>query len=459
MTEMATGVAPPAPVELVAKEATIEIQDTVAVVDSSVEENDVEKEIKLSASSSNSKKSRDLLRLAFGYTCAFSCVTLAVGAMPLVFTSTGGSDSASPLTLAFFFLGSSFISLVTSKIFLKLGRRTGFIIGNSLGILGGILGALAVYFQLPALVVVASFPLGMSNGIGLYIRYAAMELVPEEEKAFAMTLVLSGGCASAFLGPESGELTKDIFGDDYTYLGLYLCIVAFNILGALSVGFVSFPPMKQMEVDVEGGTGQKSAKEILKETPFVGPTLIAGLSWTLMLVPMSIARVAMKEVGFASRESLLTLELHFLSMYSPGFFSGRMIGHIGAYHSSALSIFLLLSGMVINLCVTDSTSAVWIIGLLFLGSGWNIGFSSATVLLSKTYAENPGYGPYVQAVNDFVMFGMTGCAVVSAGFIYTAGGEGISGWQLLNVVVAVGLLPFLYLVVPGLMKERQAKKQ
>lgn len=458
MTGSAGGVTSPT-VEIAAKEAGIEIRDT-DVLDSSVEENEsnpVQKE--LDEVDLSSSKSRDLLRLAFGYTCAFSCVTLAVGAMPLVFTSTGGSDSASPLTLAFFFLGSSIISLVTSSTFLKFGRRIGFMIGNSLGILGGLLGVLAVYFQLPALVVVASFPLGMSNGIGLYIRYAAMELVPVEEKAFAMTLVLSGGCISAFLGPESGELTRDVFGDDYTYLGLYLCIIAFNIVGALSVSFVSFPPMKQMEADVEGGTGQpKSMNAVLKETPFLGPTLIAALSWTLMLVPMSIARVAMKEVGFGSRESLLTLELHFLSMYSPGFFSGRMIGRIGAYHSSALAIFLLLTGMFINLLVDDNTSVTWIIGLLFLGSGWNIGFSSATVLLAKTYADNPSYASYVQAVNDFIMFGMTGCAVVSAGFIYTAGGEGISGWQLLNIVVAFGLLPFLYLVIPGLLKERRAKQ-
>jgi len=90
-----------------------------------------------------------------------------------------------------------------------------------------------------------------------------------------------------------------------------------------------------------------------------------------------------------------------------------------------------------------------------LGSGWNIGFASATVLLAKTYAETPSYASYVQAANDFIMFGMTGCAVISAGFIYTEGGEGISGWQLLNVVVASGLLPFLYLAVPGFLKERE----
>lgn len=421
---------------------------------------------------------RNLLLLVLSYACSFSATTLVVGCSAIVVNSVGGSDSIAPFALAMFFIGSAFISLLTSQLFARYGRKVGFLIGNVLGIVGAGMGALAVWIESPTLAIVSSLPLGSSMGIGMHLRFAALEVVPPEANAFAITLVLSGGCLAAFAGPESAEGTKDVFGNDLSYLGLFVMIAIFNLANAVFVTFVGFPLVTAEKNTYSPGerangndeealtgppelphrhedetTSESETRKIpliIKRRSFLIPVSIATLCWAIMAMPMSMLRIAMNDLGYTSRQGLLAIELHFLGMYAPGFVTGKVVDRYGTSRAFLLSVVLFGGACVVNLLsdsAEDGTIATWIVGMVIFGIGWNVGFSSSTVLLSSAHFNfNRGEVTQVQAANDFFMFLLSGSAIFSTGYIYEAGGSGLDGWMTVNWTV-VGFLGLMALVV------------
>lgn len=179
-------------------------------------------------------------------------------------------------------------------------------------------------------------------------------------------------------------------------------------------------------------------------------------------MPMSIVRVAMGQTGFTSRQSLTTIELHFLGMYGPGFVTGKVIDRYGPYLTPLLSITCFLIATIINLFSDTSENgsiATWILGMCLVGIGWNLGFSSATVMLTRVYEQAPEFKARIQAMNDFVMFFISGGTTFSTGYIYNAGGGMLDGWKTVDYVVLGMISVIAIIIVPAYLKERQRQQQ
>lgn len=178
-----------------------------------------------------------------------------------------------------------------------------------------------------------------------------------------------------------------------------------------------------------------------------------------MAMPMSIVRVAMGEVGFASRQSLTTIELHFVGMYGPGFITSKLIDRFGGYVTSLFAITCFFVAAVINLfsdTSEDGTIATWILGLAIAGIGWNLGFSSATVLLTRVYEKAHEFKARVQAANDLFMFLISGFTTFSTGYIYQGGGPlPLDGWALVNYVVLGMSAIISFIMVPAYLVDRR----
>jgi len=403
----------------------------------------------------------NLILLVLCYTCVFASTTLMIGGAALATLSVGGDSSNAPVAQGVFFVGAAAVSIFTAPLFGRLGRRFGFAVGSCIGIVGGCIGMGGIFASSTALVILSAFPTGMATGVGLHLRFAAMEVVREEVKPFAMTLVLSGGCIAAFLGPESQLATTGIFGENLEYFGLFMMIVIFNAVGAILVLFVKFPAeeddsTEDLETVEEDGVMRVDVKDreekieivytpfrsMFARTDILTSAALASFAWIIMSMPMSIFRVAMAALGYSTRLSLTTLELHFLGMYSPGFFAGSMIKKFGTEIISSWGSVLFAFGLLANLLSRgeeNGTPASWIMGLIFLGVGWHLTFASATVMLAKTYEGTPHEARRVQSFNDIIMFGTSGSLNVATGYIYSAGRSDINGWRLVNFVVA-GLL-------------------
>ena len=77
-----------------------------------------------------------------------------------------------------------------------------------------------------------------------------------------------------------------------------------------------------------------------------------------------------------------------------------------------------------------------------LGVGWNFLFTGGTTLVTTTYT--PAERAKTQAVNDFMVFGTTGLASLSAGILHE-----VVGWSMLNII-ALPLVGMALLAVMSL---------
>ena len=431
--------------------------------------------------------------LVLAWACVVATMTLVVGTGAIVVKSVGGSNTVAPFSLGAFFFGMSFISLTcTHWIFKKWGRTKGFQGGIMLALLGVAIGCIAILIRSPALVIVTNVFLGAGSGIGMYLRFAAVEVVPSHYHSRAVAWVLSGGCLAAFIGPESAQAAK-LLVSGHDYMGVFIVAGLLLLAEAIFVSLVQFPApenpsaatatnndKKVTTVDsgnasngFHGGAGSSASryqdlKSILMSRAFLIPLFVGALSWTLMAMPMSIFRVAMKELSYTERQSLTVIEIHFLGMYGPGFYSGGFIARNGPLKACALSFCFFLVAALFDALVTqdnNTTTVTWYFGLILLGVGWHFGFSAATVWATKSYtAKKPSASctsngasctsmvhlkSEVQAANECGMFFLSGLTIFATGYLFEAGGGGLKGWQVLNLTLLgpVGLTGLLLLWV------------
>lgn len=94
-----------------------------------------------------------------------------------------------------------------------------------------------------------------------------------------------------------------------------------------------------------------------------------------------------------------------------------------------------------------------------MGIGWNLGFSSATVLLTRVYdAHDPQFKANIQANNDFAMFFISGATAFSTGYIYNAGGAMLQGWKTVNYVVMAMIGIISIIMIPASIQERRRNR-
>ena len=83
----------------------------------------------------------------------------------------------------------------------------------------------------------------------------------------------------------------------------------------------------------------------------------------------------------------------------------------------------------------DPSFFSYLVGLIFLGIGWNFLFVSGTSLLVISYRSEEKYK--AQGYNDFTVFSTQAAAALSAGFFLN-----ITSWKTLNLIC----LPFLAII-------------
>lgn len=367
-----------------------------------------------------------------------------VGTSAVLNLSLGGGEAIASMPLGTFFLGSSAVSLtITPWIFPRWGRKLGFLTGITFGMLGTALGAISVKISSPCLYIVSTFFFGMATGLGFALRFAAVEVVPSHWAPRAVTLVVSGGVIAAFAGPEAAAATRDIFGDELTYMGVFLMTGVFNICNALCTVLVNFPDQGGKNASpTTPSISFEDMTKMIERRQFVVPMLVAVVGWASMGMPMSLVRVAMGQLGYTTTESLRVIELHFLGMYAPGFVTGNLIKRFGPKMICYSSVVMFAVAQVISfLPDTDSDSIMlWSICLVFVGIAWNFAFTASTVWLLQK--GRPEQKTTLQAANDCFMFLLAGACIFASSYIFKAGGSGLDGWQTLNWVV-IGITGFM----------------
>ncbi len=356
-----------------------------------------------------------LLAIASGLAGANASVVFATGA--LVGRSLSDTPMLATLPASTFIFGIMLATLPVAFAARQYGRRTVFMGGNLAGASAGLLAALAVYLGSFALFCIATALAGIYQAVVQSYRYAAADTATPAFRPKAISWVLTGGVAAAFIGPQLVIWTKELFLP-YLFLATFIGQAAVALLAMLATG--RFEDQKKEEVL----SGEQRPLPVLLRQPRLIIAIICGtLAQALMNFVMTAAPLAMVQCGHTIVEATLGIQWHIIAMFGPSFFTGKLIQRFGKERLVIVGMLILAVCGLVSL--SGLTVAHFWVALILLGIGWNFAFIGATAMV--TDCHTPAERAKVQGLNDFVIFGTTTIGSLLAGFLLA-----VVGWDTIN---------------------------
>jgi MFS family permease len=331
-----------------------------------------------------------------------------------------------------FVVGSALAAMPAALWMAKVGRRRGFMTGSAIAVAGAATCALALWLGSFALFCFGTAVIGIYTAFGLQYRFAAAEVAAPEFRAKAISLVLAGGIAGGFLGPQASLWAMDLL--PVRFLGSFLVLSAIAIVALAVQSQVRVPP-PSMEETRGGG---RALARIARQPVFIVAALSAALGYGIMNLLMTATPLAMSFCGHPFSAAAFVIEWHVVGMYAPGFFTGSLIKRFGALKVIAVGIVLM------GACVAVALSgiALWQFwtALVLLGVGWNFMYTGGTTLLIDAYT--PAEKAKTQGMNDVIIFTVMSISSFSSGALISA-----AGWDWMNL----GTLPLLAVVASAVL--------
>jgi MFS family permease len=323
------------------------------------------------------------------------------------------------LPVTSYFVGSALATLPLAMLMKRYTRRAGFIIGAMFAIAGSLVCAAAVYAGNFWLLCLGVLILGAYFAAGQHYRFAATDSAPADFKSRAISLVLAGGIAGGFLGPETSKLTTDLVAG-HPFAGAYISLVAFAVLSIFVLRWLDIPPLSESDRQSAG----RPLSEIARQPVFAVAVLCGTISYGVMNLLMTATPLAMGASAHPFSEAAFVIQWHIVGMFAPSFVTGNIIKRFGL-------MTVMLVGVVLNIvCVAIALSGVSVmhfwLALLLLGIGWNFMFVGATALLTESHT--PAERAKVQGVNDSAIFITMIITSLASGALFT-----IQGWQAMNM--------------------------
>ncbi len=371
---------------------------------------------------------RTVARLAVCQVLLLTNAVLMVAVNALAGFALAPSMRLATIPVVTYVLGAAMSTLPASFFMKRRGRRAGFLLGSSLGVAGGAVGALAIQTHSFTLLLAGTFLSGIYNAFGQYYRFAAADAAPPDWKSRAISLTLAGGIFGGFIGPAVGRVTRDLVQPQF--LASYAALAVFALASFVVVAGLRFP---EQSAEERYGTGRPLGV-LLRQPAVVVAVLAAAVGYGVMNLLMSATPLAMDLCCHHSfADATFVLQWHVIGMFAPSFFAGGLIRRVGVLN------VLLTGAALLFVCVGIAMSGVTLMhfwwALTLLGVGWNFLYIGATTLLTE--AHSPAEKAKLQGVNDFLVFVVMVGSSLTAGVVVTGSG----GWALLTELT----LPFLAL--------------
>ena len=310
------------------------------------------------------------------------------------------------------------LATLPAAFFMKrYGRRSGFMLGGTLGMVGAAISALAVYLGSFWLLCFGTVFAGVYNAFGQQYRFAAADAAPLDWKGKAISLTLAGGILGGVIGPEVGKLTRTLL--EPTYLASYAALIGFAALSMLIASRLDIPPLSIAEQKAAG----RPLHRIARQPAFVVAVLAAAGGYGVMNLLMTATPLAMDICGLPFADTAFILQWNVIAMFAPSFFTGNLIKRFGVLN------ILIVGAALMFVCIGIALSGVTLMhfwwALVLLGVGWNFLFIGGTTLLTETY--RPEEKAKVQGTNDFIVLGVMGLTSLSSGVLISS-----AGWASLN---------------------------
>jgi len=332
----------------------------------------------------------------------------------------------SPLAI----VATALTTIPASLLMRRIGRRAGFILGASIGLVGGLVAAEAVIRSDFLMFCAATLLMGSSMAFTQQYRFAAAESAPPERLSQAVSYVLVGSLGAAIVNPQLALAARWLVPGTQ-YAGSF---VAVALLYAATIAVLSRlhvpPPSVPRPRAASGEPRTPFATPQFKMAVFAGACAYAVMSFVMTAAPISMHNLD----HHGLEATTWVVQSHVLSMYLPSLFTGHLIARFGERS------VMMWGGALLACCAGVSVFGhhlmhYWL-GLVALGLGWNLLFVAGTTLLARSV--EPASRHRAQALNDFTVFGSQACASLLAGLAVQ-----LLGWQALNLVT----LPLLAVMI------------
>lgn len=373
----------------------------------------------------------NVVRLAIGQALAGANSTVIYATGAVVGDMLAPTKALATLPISIFVVGMAACTLPAGVIAQRHGRRAAFMIGTGCGVVGGLIGTLAVLRASFWLFCVATFFGGVYAAVVLSFRFAAADCATPERRPRALSAVMAGGVFAGVIGPQLVTYTMDLW-QPYLFAATYLGQAAVAAISLLVLAGVRLPAPTAADV----GKGRPLGI-IARQPRFMGAVVCGVISYLLMNFLMTAAPLAMKFCNLPQQSANLGLQWHVIAMYGPSFWTGRLITRFGASKVVAAGLLLTAAASTVGLLGIE-VAHFWAT-LILLGVGWNFGFVGASAMVLECH--RPEEKARVQSLNDFVVFGtMTFGSFLSGGLLSAYGWDTVLWLSFPPLLFAVAAL-------------------
>jgi hypothetical protein len=202
---------------------------------------------------------REVGLLALAQAMLMTGTSLLISTSALVGRNLSADPALATIPLGLQFLAMTLSTIPASLFMGRYGRRAGFLIGVSLGIVGTLLAGFAVFMGSFVLFCVAAVLLGSFNATGQFYRFAAAEVASEALRARAIGLVLAGGIVAAFMGPNLAAWTRHLAGPEFA--ASYLILAGLYLVGLAAILPLRIPHAGAGETALDGSTRARDRRQ------------------------------------------------------------------------------------------------------------------------------------------------------------------------------------------------------
>jgi MFS family permease len=363
-----------------------------------------------------------------------SGLTVVVILGGIVATQIAPRPSLATVPLSLAIVATALTTIPASFLMRRIGRRAGFIVGASVGLVGGLVAAQAVILADFLMFCAATLLMGSSMAFTQQYRFAAAESVPPERLSQAVSYVLIGSLGAAIVNPQLALLARWLVpGTEYAGSFIAVALLYAATIVVLSRLEVPAPSMPRPAPASDAPRGPFATPQ-LRMAVFAGACAYAVMSFVMTAAPISMHNFDHHGV----EATTWVIQSHVLAMYLPSLFTGHVIARFGERK------VMIWGGVILSSCAVVSLFGhqfmhYWL-GLVALGLGWNLLFVAGTTLLSRSV--DPASRHRAQALNDFVVFGSQACASLLAGLAVQQ-----IGWQALNLVTLPLLAAMIFTAI------------
>jgi MFS family permease len=332
--------------------------------------------------------------------------------------------------------GGAIATMQASQYMKSVGRKTGLMHGASIGIVGALICAAAVWQASFWLLCFGALVFGTFNAFGQYYRFVASEVASPDFRATAVSLVLAGGLVGGILGPTTSRVTVDLV--EPRFAGAYLALIFFVLVTIAILSRIRIPDLSAAEQVASG----RPMAEVARQPKYIVAVTAGAISYGVMNFLMTSTPIAMRVCGHPYGDAAFVISSHVVAMFAPSFVTGPLIKRFGV-------IQVMLAGAALNIVsIAIALSGVQVVNfwcsLVLLGVGWNFLYIGATNLLTETY--RPEERAKAQGFNETAIFVMMAVSSFSSGMIVTN-----AGWEKVNYaatpLIAVVIVALVYLSI------------